>query len=215
MITTLLDLVQQLLTSPYVYLALFVLAALDAVVPVVPSEVSVISAGVLAADGGPEVLLVVAAAALGAFAGDHLAYALGAGPGSRLLARTGGASRWRRSARRVEQQLAVRGGALIIAARYAPGGRTVVSTISGATRYPLRRFSAFTALAATAWALYVTGLGYLFGATFHGDPLLGLGLGLGVAAGTTAAVEVARALVHRRRRLGAADVLHPAAEARG
>ncbi|TDE15178.1 DedA family protein, partial [Actinomadura sp. 6K520] len=59
-------------SSPWFYLVLFAVAALDGFFPVVPSESLVITAGVYAASGRPELEWVVVAAALGAFTGDHV-----------------------------------------------------------------------------------------------------------------------------------------------
>ena len=59
--------------SGWAYGIVFLFAFLDALVPVVPSEASVITAGVVAAAGGLYLPLVVAAAAGGAFLGDNAA----------------------------------------------------------------------------------------------------------------------------------------------
>ena len=53
-------------------------AARDVLFPVIPSEGAVIAAGVFAASaGGPNLPLVMAVAAAGAFVGDHIAYGIG------------------------------------------------------------------------------------------------------------------------------------------
>ena len=62
--------------SGWAYAIIFVLAFLDAMVPLVPSESSVITAGVVASTGDLSVPLVVLAAAAGAFAGDNTTYLL-------------------------------------------------------------------------------------------------------------------------------------------
>lgn len=80
----LLDLVRDLMTSPWIYLTLFGFAALDGFFPVVPSESLVITAGVFAAYGDPSLCGVIAAAALGAMVGDHTSYLLGRLAGTRL-----------------------------------------------------------------------------------------------------------------------------------
>jgi len=55
--------------------------------PAVPSESLVITAGVFAATGEPILAGVIVAAALGAFAGDHVSYLRVRTAGGRLLAR--------------------------------------------------------------------------------------------------------------------------------
>ena len=58
---------------------IFIIAVLDSVIPVVPSETTVIIGGVAVATGtAPYPLLaVIAAGAGGAFVGDNMAYAIG------------------------------------------------------------------------------------------------------------------------------------------
>ena len=63
--------------SGWAYGIVFLFAVLDALVPVVPSEASVITAGVVAAAGGLYLPLIIAAAAGGAFLGDNAAYLIG------------------------------------------------------------------------------------------------------------------------------------------
>ncbi|TDD59363.1 DedA family protein, partial [Actinomadura rubrisoli] len=75
------DLLHTAVTSPWFYLALFAVAAIDGFFPVVPSESMVITGGVYAASGRPNLALVVVLAALGAFIGDHVAYFIGRGSG--------------------------------------------------------------------------------------------------------------------------------------
>jgi membrane protein DedA with SNARE-associated domain len=52
--------------SGWAYAVVFLLALLDAVLPVVPSETAVITAGVVAASGHLSLLLIVVSAAAGA-----------------------------------------------------------------------------------------------------------------------------------------------------
>jgi membrane-associated protein len=82
-----LDFVHGLMGSPWVYVALLSFAAIDGFFPVVPSESLVITAGVFAANGEPLLPLVIVAAAVGAFAGDHIAYLAGRTAGDRLVTR--------------------------------------------------------------------------------------------------------------------------------
>ena len=78
------QLVEGAMASPWVLLALFAFAALDGFFPVVPSESLVVSAGVFAAaNGEPSLPLVILAAALGAFTGDHVSYLVGTRAASR------------------------------------------------------------------------------------------------------------------------------------
>ncbi|MEU4476835.1 DedA family protein [Micromonospora sp. NPDC023966] len=204
-----LDLLHQTMSSPWVYLALFAVAVVDGFFPVVPSETAVITAGVFAATGQPDLPLVVAVAALGAFAGDHVSYAIGRHGGGRLLARlpaavadrgpasdvpcrSGRGSRRRAAVEWAGRGIAARGGLILIVARYVPGGRTAVTLTMGATRFPRRRFLAFDALAAISWGVYSALVGYLGGLAFERDPVRGLLVGLGLALTLTVVVEAVR-----------------------
>ncbi|MFI5804823.1 DedA family protein [Streptomyces sp. NPDC051561] len=191
--------VEGFVSTPWVYVVLFAIAALDGFFPVVPSETLVITLGVFAASTGePQLPLVVLVAALGAFTGDHLSYAIGRRSGSRIFARLKPGSRTRRAYDRVGALLAERGGLVLIVARYIPGGRTAATLITGATGFPLRSFTRYDAIAASTWAVYSAGLGYLGGAAFEHEPLLGVALGLGLAFSITLLHEGVR-FVRRRR----------------
>ena len=83
--------VEGAMASPWVLLALFAVAAIDGFFPLVPSESLVVTAGVFAAcTGEPSLPLVILAAALGAFTGDHVSYLLGAGGGASAPGRRDG-----------------------------------------------------------------------------------------------------------------------------
>lgn len=187
--------------SPWVYAVLFLLAWLDGFLPAFPSESAVIVAGVFAVHGAPSVPLVVAFAALGAFAGDHTSYLIGRAVGSRLIHRL--ARPGTRRATAVDwaaRTLTRRGGLILVVARYVPGGRTTVTLTAGTVGLPLRRFTPFAALAALTWGMYGTLVGYFGGVAFEDDPLRGVVFGIGTALGITAAVELTRFVVRRRRR---------------
>ena len=185
--------------SGWAYAIIFVLALLDALVPVVPSESSVITAGVVAASGDLSVPLVVLAAAAGAAAGDNTAYLLGRRFGTRIEARYFRGERGRRRIQWAERQLAERGRELILIGRFIPGGRTAVTLSAGTLRYPWRRFVLFDAAAALVWALYATLLGYFGGRAFEHSPWKGLLLALAIAFGVAGGIELTRLLLKRRR----------------
>ena len=185
--------------SGWAYAIIFLLALLDALVPVVPSESSVITAGVVASSGNLSVPLIVLAAAAGAFAGDNTAYLLGRRFGRRIEARFFSGERGRKQIQWAERQLAERGGELILIGRFIPGGRTAVTLSAGTLRYPWRRFALFDAAAALVWALYATLLGYFGGRAFEHAPWQGLLLALAVAFAVAGGIELVRWLLKRRR----------------
>jgi membrane-associated protein len=184
--------------SGWAYLIVFLLAYLDALVPVVPSETSVITAGVVASTGDLNLMLIVAAAATGAFLGDNTAYFIGSRFGTRINDRFFSGEKAQKRVEWAHQQVSERGGELILIARFIPGGRTVVTLSAGTLGYPWRRFVIFDAAAALGWALYASLLGYFGGHAFEAAPWKGLLLALGIAFAVAGAVEVIRWYLKRR-----------------
>ncbi|MEU8819644.1 VTT domain-containing protein [Actinoplanes sp. NPDC048796] len=195
----LMSLLTPMMTSPMLYPLLVALVGVDGVVPVVPSEAAVLTAGVFARAGTPNLLLVIAAAAVGVFVSDHVVYGLGrTAAGPRLLGRFPRIGRAVAVAgRRIER----RPGLLILMSRFLPGGRLATNLACGTARLPLSRFSPASALAAVAWAAYHAGLGVLGGAAFAENPLIGIAIGLGLSSLVGGVV----ALIRRRPRPGVRD----------
>jgi membrane-associated protein len=184
--------------SGWAYAILFVLAFLDALVPIVPSETSVITAGVVAAAGDLSLPLVILFAAAGAFAGDNTSYFVGARYGTRINQRFFQSEKAKARIAWAHGQVQERGGELIVVARFIPGGRPVVTLSAGTLGYPWRRFVLFDAIASTIWAVYAALLGYLGGHAFEAQPWKGLLLAFGIALAVTGTVELVR--WWRRRR---------------
>jgi membrane-associated protein len=185
-------------SSEWAYVIVFLFAYLDALVPIVPSETAVITAGVVAADGDLSLAVIIPAAAAGAFLGDNTAYLLGRRFGSRATERFFGGERARRRIEWADEQLQERGGELILIGRFIPGGRTAVALSSGTLKYPWRRFLLFDAAAALLWASYSALIGYYGGKTFEGP--WGLVLALAIAFAVAGGIELTRWLLRRRRR---------------
>ena len=83
------ELIQTHATASWAVPVVFLLAALDGIVPPLPAESVVIAlAAVSAVTEGPHPLWLGAGAAAGAFAGDNLAYRLGRRFGLRRLQRS-------------------------------------------------------------------------------------------------------------------------------
>jgi membrane-associated protein len=177
--------------SPWTYAAIVAIAALDAVIPLVPSETAVISAGALAGTGDLSVELVLLAGAGGALAGDAGGYSIGRALGPRL---DGLIRRHEKLARRrawAADALRRRGGRIILTARFVPGGRTATTVTAGIVAMRARRFLLFAAGAATAWAAIATLAGFLGGRAAEDHPVAVLAAG---------ALLTAALLVHGTRK---------------
>jgi membrane-associated protein len=187
------ELVEGAMATPWVLLALYAVAAIDGFFPAVPSESLVVTAGVFAAaNGEPSIPLVIAAAALGAFTGDHISYLLGRKAGGRLTKRLRPGTRKQAAFVWARVALEQRGGTILVVCRYIPGARTAVTLTAGAVRHPLRSFSTFDGIAALSWGTYSALVGYVGGAAFEDDPLKGVLLGLGLAVSVAVLVELVR-----------------------
>lgn len=167
--------------SPWIYLGIVGLVFLDAFFPPVPSETLVVATAAIGiASGTPNVVAVIAAAAIGAIAGDNLTFWFGRKIGLTRFA-------WMRSPRLVRvfgwaaRGLSERAGVLLITGRYIPVGRVAVNLAAGATGFPMRRFVPLSLIAGTSWALYSVGIGVLAGAWFTDNPMLGAVVAIVVA----------------------------------
>jgi membrane-associated protein len=177
--------------SPWTYAFLFGVAALDVVFPLVPSETSVILAGVIASTGDLVLFAVILVAAGGAILGDNTAYVIGRTVGHRLVNRFFSGER-RKRIDWAEQQIEERGGYLILVGRFIPGGRTAVTLACGLLEMRWRRFIAFDVAAGFLWASYAALLGYFGGKAFEEQPWKGFVVAFVIALGITGAIELYR-----------------------
>jgi membrane-associated protein len=204
-ITDLTDWLEDISAHWWFLLVILVIAFLDSVIPVVPSETAVIMGGVAAGAGDQNLLLVIAAGALGAFLGDNTAYVIGRrfAPWFEHRAETN-----EKTAKRLtwaHDQIRKRGGLLLITARFIPGGRTALTLSSGITQQRWRWFAPWIALAALIWATYAAGLGYTFGKSFEDNHTLAFILAFAAALSITLVIELIRHL--RAKRSEAAETV--------
>ncbi|NOL43186.1 DedA family protein [Kribbella sandramycini] len=187
------------MASHWLLLILFLAAAIDAVFPVIPSEGMVVTAGMAAAAGHQNLLLVIVVAMVGSVIGESVCYLMGRGSGPRL-------HRWmKRQERRqrlydaVSAALHKRGGLILVTVRYIPGARMVATLTAGATRYSFRKFVVFTFAGVTIAYTYVALIGYIGGDAFEHDSLKALAFSLGMAFTIGLVIETSRRIAAKRR----------------
>lgn len=185
--------------QPWMLVVVLLLCMLDGFFPPIPSEALVVGMAALSlAPGGPNTWLLFAAAALGAFGGDNIAYALG---------RRLGSSRWRLMQRpslqlalhRAGTALQGRGIMLILVARFVPVGRVAVSLSAGATGFPKKAFRLVTGFSSVLWAGYSIAIGAVAGRWFQDYPLLGIAAAIVLSAAVGLIADKASKAHHSRQ----------------
>ncbi|NUO43779.1 MAG: hypothetical protein HOV82_17290 [Streptomyces sp.] len=170
--------------SPWIYALVAASVLLDVFLPVLPSGVLVITAATAAAAGTaagkvpadvPDILLLTLCAATASVLGDLVAYRLAWRGGDRLDRAIARSRRLTTAQERLGAALARGGGALVVVARFAPAGRSVVSFVAGAAHRRIREFLPWSALAGLTWAAYSVALGY-YGAQWLGTTWLATGV---------------------------------------
>ncbi|GGW82136.1 DedA family protein [Streptomyces lomondensis] len=192
-----LEQVGSLVGSPWIYAVVALSVLLDVFLPVLPSGVLVITAATAAAAGSaadvPDILVLTLCAATASVLGDLVAYRLAWRGGDRLDRAIARSRRLTTAQERLGTALARGGGALVVLARFAPAGRSVVSLGAGAAHHRARDFLPWSALAGLTWAGYSVALGY-FGARWLGASWLATAVSVGAlfAAGAGAAYLMRR-----------------------
>lgn len=192
------------------YLIAILIPALDALIPVLPSETAVIALGVATAGSAdPRIALLIACAAAGAFLGDNLSYLVGRRFGPATERRFFSSQRGKATRAWAERSLARYGVQLIIVCRFIPAGRTAVTLTCGLIGYPRRRFAAGTAVAAIIWALYAFFIGRLGGRAFQESPWAGLLIASGGTIVISALIEAVRRIRASWRHAGQVETDDP------
>jgi membrane protein DedA with SNARE-associated domain len=165
-------------TPVWAYLALFGFLTIDAMVPVVPVQVIMITTGALTVYGNLNLPLVILIGALGMFAGDSIAFLLGRSTGhagrnwlgelrARFTPKHDGppkeASRTKRAAERFTRGLRRPGPLVLLLCRFVPGGRMAAGFHAGRSGYPIKLFVVYDGAAALSWATYGGLVGHVGG----------------------------------------------------
>ncbi|MEU1848725.1 VTT domain-containing protein [Streptomyces sp. NPDC019990] len=184
-----LEILGSLIGSPWIYAVVTLSVLLDVFLPVLPSGVLVITAATAAAAGSaadvPDILVLTLCAATASVLGDLVAYRLAWRGGDRLDRAISRSRRLTTAQKRLGTALARGGGALVVLARFAPAGRSVVSLGAGAAHHRARDFLPWSALAGLTWATYSVALGY-FGAHWLGASWLATVVSVGALFGAGA-----------------------------
>lgn len=169
--------------SPWIYAVVAVSVLLDVFLPVLPSGVLVITAATAAAAGSttvadaahkvtevapvphevPSLIILMLCAASASVLGDFAAFRLAWSGGDRLDRAIARSRRLTSAQARLGEALSKGGGILVVIARFAPAGRSVVSLGAGAAHRKIAEFLPWSALAGVAWTGYSVGLGYFGG----------------------------------------------------
>jgi membrane-associated protein len=182
------------------YVTVFLMVALDAVVPIFPGETTLAAASTAAAEGTLELGPVIVAGALGAIVGDSSLFWIA----RRSSERVGPQLENARANEQVTQALAIMDTSaplLIVGGRYVPGMRFVVNATMGLSDMPYRRFLPWSVLGGALWSVYTCVLAYKVSTTLAEFPLASV-----VISGlvTTAMLAVIFLVVRRRKRALAA-----------
>ncbi|GHE91772.1 hypothetical protein E5082_06285 [Streptomyces griseoluteus] len=200
-----LESVGSLAAGPWIYAVVAVSVLLDVFLPVLPSGVLVIAAATAAAAGTgaaagrvphdvPDILVLILLAATASVLGDLVAYRLAWRGGERLDRAIARSRRLTNAQERLGEALSRGGGALVVLARFAPAGRSVVSFCAGAAHRRARDFVPWSALAGLSWAAYSAALGY-YGTRWLGTAWLATAVSVAALTGAGAAA----AYLMRRR----------------
>ncbi|MFC9611046.1 DedA family protein [Streptomyces sp. NPDC056938] len=184
-----LESVGSLTGGPWIYAVVALSVLLDVFLPVLPSGVLIITAATATAAGTgaaagqvthevPSILALTLSAATASVLGDLVAYRIAWRGGERLDRAIARSRRLTSAQERLGGALArSSGGILVVIARFAPAGRSIVSFAAGTAHRRVREFLPWSALAGVAWAGYSVALGY-FGGQWLGASWLATGVSL-------------------------------------
>lgn len=194
---------QQFIAS-YGYLAIFVLMMAESACIPVPSEVTMVFGGALAAGAVTgahlNLPLVIAVGVAGNVAGSYIAWGVGA---------YGGRAAWRRWGRylllrpgdidRADRWFSRHGTKAVFLGRLLPVIRTFISLPAGITRMPPLRFGIYTLAGCIPWTAALAWAGYAVGANWQHIVSAFHGVTYALAAVIVLLAVVAIALLVRRR----------------
>ena len=154
------------------YLGIFLLMAVESSFIPFPSEIIMIPAGYLAAEGKMSISMVMLSGVGGSLIGALINYYFALLLGRKILQKYGKYFFVKESALDKMDSFFVNHGAIsTFTGRLIPGIRQLISIPAGLSRMNLVVFSIYTALGAAIWALILTLLGYFIG---HNQELINI-----------------------------------------
>lgn len=150
------------------YAGVFLLVALENLIPPIPSELILPLAGFRVAQGGLTFVGVTLAATAGSVLGALVLYGIGYWVGEARLRRFIRRFSWlpfvdEADLDKAQRWFARHGGKAVLTGRLIPVIRSVVSIPAGFERMPLGRFIIYTALGSTTWNSILIGAGWSLG----------------------------------------------------
>jgi membrane protein DedA with SNARE-associated domain len=183
----------------YTYFLVFLMIALDAVMPIFPGETTLNAASTAAANGNLDLAPIIVMGALGAIVGDSSLFWIARKYSHHIepqLTRAKANSSVRTALDYMNKSAPV----LIIGGRYVPGMRFVVNATMGLSEMPYRRFLPWSVFSGVLWSTYTCWLAYEIGLALGEYPLASF-----VISGlvTTVAITVVFFTLRRQRRRAA------------
>ena len=154
------------------YLGIFLLMALENIVPPIPSEVIMGLGGMAVARGDMQLVPLVLVGTAGTTVGNYFWYWLGRRVGyERFRPFVERHGRWLTldwsGVERLHAFFAKHGGWVIFVFRFMPAFRTIISLPAGMTRMPLPKFLLWTFAGSTIWNMILAEAGVLLGNRFQ------------------------------------------------
>lgn len=154
------------------YFGIFLLMALENIVPPVPSEVIMGLGGIAVARGHMAVVPLIVAGTVGSVAGNYFWYHIGRNIGyERFRPFVERHGRWLTiewsDIEKVHRFFVKRGGWVIFVFRFMPTFRTIISLPAGMTYMPLWKFVIWTAAGSAIWNTVLAYEGILLGSRFQ------------------------------------------------
>jgi membrane-associated protein len=131
-----------------------------------PGDTLLFAAGVLAAQGGLNIVTTIATIALAAIVGDNVGYTIGRYSGKRLFHKQDGILFKKEYMERAEVFYEKHGGKAVVLARFVPIVRTFAPLVAGIAKMDRRVFFLYNVVGALLWSITVTLLGYYVGQRF-------------------------------------------------